>query len=514
MERGEGRFSPELTAGQEGKGTKRFDEIFEWFSDHGWKVKEDGPGTHRELIDILASAYEAWYDEENKQLDPEMMRELERYFEEKKGAVSEAADTPDTKKTMDLLFGLDFPSKGLKEWQIEEIQKHRMERATTLDLARRAVANLPKDKFAWAAKMEKSLADTIEQGQEAAKKMPNSWVHGRAAYKMRKKYGDDIAPWSSIELGSRSGAFEAKGADREKVIKSWGYNELHPEDEVYLQEKVRDDKEWRETYRKELKKLLSMFHQLELKDFELSLEEETTALRYRLPHLGQDMSFEVKQTEKGLKLCWPGKSEVLVPVEKDAAEQRLKLEVAGDDITGPLEIPVGFYKPSPQQEAWKSVCAANELARGEGGDRAVSVAIAVARRLADDEWLEEIMLADYLFESGEELDPEEMENVNLWVKYALEARIALEEASKILRSKELKDALKDSDMILAAFAPAILFLDEKDYYDLIYPEGSREGEELDEKAWWGSRAALDRLVPEEKLDEVLQGLRKSKGEKE
>ncbi len=513
---GEGRFSPESAAGQGTKKTKKFDEIFEGYGDFDRMVREEGPRTPNEFIEILASAYGAWYDGESKQLNQEMLRELEQYFKEKEKAVAEVVGRSDLKEYIDLIFKSDYSKKGLQEWQIEEEQKDLLERAAKLDLAQRTLANLSKENLPWITGIKKDLGEAVEQRTEVAAKMPNSWVHGRAAYEATKKYGPDIAPWSAIQPGARTGEFEEKGTDRKKIMWEWHCSNLHPEDEAFLQEKVREDGEWRETYRKERAEWISRTHYLYLGDSSLSLDGERVEMRFPLPHLGPEAKLEVKSTEKGIKLCWPGKPEVLVPVKRGVKRQSLRVEV-GDDITGSLEMPIEFGVLSPRQEARKAFSTACEIARGRGGDRAVPVASAIARRLTEGEWLANIKKASELFASGEELDEDEMDNIIAWVRDALGARIALERASKMLQSEELENALEKSDKALEPYGEAVLFTDRKTYEYLIDEDMSVKSEEFNKKAWWGRRAALDEAFPDDMLDEALRILgeeeRKKKGKK-
>jgi predicted transcriptional regulator len=513
----EGRFSPESAAGQGSKKKRaKFDEIFEFFGgpgdQEGRELKEYGPGTFSELIDILANTYEKGYDQDGKEWDQDMLRELEQYFKEKENAVKEALSSQ--RDTLEILFPSDYPKKGLHEWQIEEEQKDLLGRAAMLDLAQRTLGNLSKENLPWITGIKRDLGEAVEQRTEVAAKMPNSWVHGRAAHEATKKYGPDIAPWSAIQPGARTGAFDEKGADRKKIIWEWQCSNLHPEDEAFLQEKVREDGEWRETYRKERAEWISRTHYLYLGDFRLSLDSERVEMRFSLPHLGPEAKLEVKSTEKGIKLCWPGKPEVSVPVKRGVKKQSLRVEV-GDDITGALEIPIEFGVLSPRQEAKKAFSTAREIARGRGEDRAVPVASAIAHRLAEGEWLANIKKASELFASGEELDEDEMDNIIAWVRDALGTRIALERASKMLRSEELKNALEKSDKALESYGEAVLFTDRKTYEELIGEDMSVKSEEFNKKAWWGSRAALDEAFPDDVLDEALRILgeeeRKKKG---
>lgn len=305
----------------------------------------------------------------------------------------------------------------------------------------------------------------------------------------------DRPPWSWLRPGEIR---QLVGRHDDELVELAVRGQLAPEDAEAFGQAARATA-LGDAYRARVEALTKTLHvtrwtprwSLDVARDEAELVDAATLLEVHLPHAGG--ALRVRQHEDGAWWSAPEGDARLLPYTTDTHRW-------GDDVLGELETRFEVHVPSPAEDAWHGVASLMKVARGEGGDRGLEVARAIAEALDEGAMGDAIATAHEAFESGDDLD----ESDERLVSHAFLARMLLSDAAARLAHgtdvELLQRAVLRADERHRAHRSAAFFVPDDLYEEHI------EALPFDRHAWWGHRAHVEGIVPDGAVEALLTDL--------
>ncbi len=333
------------------------------------------------------------------------------------------------------------------------------------------------------ARLAAALSAAVSEATARIAASAEPWSHGRLAEESTKELGE-LEPWKSIlESELPAGPDEAP-----EVVAAWMAGMLSERHEEQLAARVRVTGPYRDAYRQVLAELAAEPVVVRATG-PLAPETARTRTVLGLPHLGRPAALVVSELEGGETAWrWPQTE------ERVATAVQSEVEV-GDDITGPLVVPVVHEQSSTGGDAGDLERAAEECVGLARHDPAAALPRALGLASVLRSFRGELSRISTAAEEGTASDEDEEIATSLLI-----SRLALEETLAELPDNEaLAGALLELDEALADVAEATLLVDAASYDDRLVDIVPLPGR------WWSLRAELDEVLP----DHLLHGLRET-----
>jgi tetratricopeptide (TPR) repeat protein len=274
----------------------------------------------------------------------------------------------------------------------------------------------------------------------------------------------------------------------DELISAWCAGTLEPDQDGALRKRMTADEDLRAAYRAFLRQQLAEVW-VPSGDPRLDIEPDLPWLMAPLPHLGPGHRLEAYRDERGTTWCWPGRDAIVADPRTE------RVDLAGDETTGPIHIDLRYGGRSLLDEARLAETAARAIGTGKVTDRerTASLARAIAGKVTSLPWIGCLRRAKIAFDTGQ--DPAEDDRRATLL--ALETRLWLDDTAGATLAPAVVEEAQKVDHELARYGNALFVIDALDYAEAV------RGRLLDTSAWWGERARLDEAVPESFLDEAI-----------
>lgn len=327
------------------------------------------------------------------------------------------------------------------------------------------------------AELAAVLGDQVAAIRSEVEKDPERWLHAR-----------EFPAW--VKSGSALGVFAGPPGSqpRQRLFDAFSWDTLCDEDRAALRRLVLAPGPWQAAYRAYLATVTSEV-------VVAPSPRELTLLTIPLPHLGLEQRLEFQTAPEGCVAV------LLLPEGIEWGRTDGSAMEWGDQVTGRLTTQI--CRP-----ALSDLDALRQLVDGvwhrvDSAPAARELALAATELAAalQADWLSELLqLAANDFAAGRESEP----RVERAVRLAVDGRVALEEAAiGLWQSDEHAPVLAAClamDERLRPSEAAVWVLAEDEYEALI------ERTAPDGAAWWGSRWATLRKIPDAALEPALEGL--------
>jgi hypothetical protein len=324
-----------------------------------------------------------------------------------------------------------------------------------------------------------------------------------------RETGDPVEPWTWLQGGQLREGLHAHKKLLPLAMAHWIASMLHSKDAGYLRQAVHEDERFRSTYRRQLRSLTATLYvtrwnpewSLDVAASSEELDQAEKLLDVFLPHSGGriEVRHHIDGTwwsfgddvQSGTLLSWGEKSRIWPDYR--------------DDLLGTMTTRLRVAQPAPEADLWHGLVSLRRVAQGEGRNRGLAVAEALARDLESGALAEALGKATEAFDSGMDVTSD----VERLIAHALSLRLLLSDAALALsqaaspqesdaRVSRLAKIMKRADSSHSKHGTALHLLDDSTYERIV------DDFELDDHEWWGARARLDQRVPPGIVESLLR----------